>query len=60
MHGQPNVKIYLVCFLYCGCFNLFCNRGCMCGFCNVWCFVNMCTGTYCVLLICVLALTVFC
>jgi hypothetical protein len=35
--------LYLVCVLYCGCFNLFCNVWvCVCvgvfmyGFCNVW------------------------
>ena len=42
---------YLVCILYCGCFNLFCNvLVCVCG-----CFDN-CVG---VLVICVLVFTVF-
>jgi hypothetical protein len=47
---------YLICILYCGCFNLFCNMwcACMCGFCNVWMcvcvgvLVIMCTSFYCV------------
>jgi hypothetical protein len=35
---------YLVCILYCGCFNLFCNMWvCRCGFCNVW--VCVCMGS---------------
>ena len=33
---------YLVCILYFGCFNLFCNTWCICGFCNVW--VCVCVG----------------
>jgi len=50
---------YLVCILYCGCFNLFC-LVCVCvcvwvGFLMCGCFEN-CVG---VLVICVLAFTVF-
>ena len=42
---------YLVCILYWGCFNLFCNVWiCVCvGFVLCWCFGNMCTCIYCVL-----------
>ena len=49
---------YLVCILYCGCFNLFCNVWvCVCvGFLMCGCFDN-CVG---VLVICVLVFTVFC
>ena len=42
---------YLVCILYCGCFNLFCNVWvyvCV-GFVMCGCFGNMCTCIYCVL-----------
>ena len=44
--GRPTtLSFYLLCILYCGCFNLFCNMWvcvcmgvCMYGFCNVWVF----------------------
>jgi hypothetical protein len=43
--------VYLVlCILYCGCFNLFCNVWvCVCvGFVMCGCFGSMCTCIYCV------------
>ena len=42
---------HLVCILYCGCFNLFCNMWlCVCvHFVMSGCFGNMCTCIYCVL-----------
>jgi hypothetical protein len=49
---------HLVCVLYCGCFNLFCNVWvCVClGFVMCGCFDNCAS----VLVICVLLFTVFC
>jgi hypothetical protein len=52
---------HLVCILYCGCFNFFCNVWvCVCGgegvVCNVWFFWQLC-GVF--LVICVLVFTVF-
>ena len=48
----------MVCVLYCGSFNLFCNvQVCVCvGFVMFSCFVNKCTGIYCVFCI---VITVF-
>jgi len=37
---------YLVCILYCGCFNLFCNVWVLWQLCG--CFGNVCTCIYCV------------
>ena len=43
------LPFYLVCILYCGCFNLFCNMwACVCvGFVMGGCFGNMCNCIYC-------------
>ena len=64
--GYLNVlwPFHLVCILYCGCFNLFCNVW-VCvfvGFVIYWCFVNIRTCIYSVLysLYCVFVLFCLC
>ena len=63
---------HLVCILYCGCFNLFCNVWvcvcvcvCMCGFCNVCvcvcvCNVWVCMCGFCNVWVCVCVGFVMC
>ena len=53
---------YLVCIMYCGCFNLFCNMWvCVCvGFVLRGCFGNVCTCIYCVLYCVYCVFVLFC